>query len=158
MSSILWWGVTVALFLVKGITSSDSLNCSDVRSTSNWSVHIDNQAELDDFMNNATSFTDETANRCIRLSLTGGTYTLDVLKMMQLQLGTGGSLIVVGVADYVEIDCTASTSNLDELRNIFKPISNVSLVAFDGLIFNSCPVPIVIEEVSVVVVKDCVFR
>ena len=149
------------MFLIKEITPNDSLDCynnNNVRSTSNWSVHANNQAELDDFMKNATSFTNETANRCIRISLTGSKYTLDVVKMMQLKLGMRGSLIVVGVAGHVEIDCTASTSNLDKLRNIFKPISNISLVAFNGLIFNSCPVPIIIEEVSVVVVNSCVFR
>jgi len=143
------------LFLVKKITSQDLFDCNVV---SNWSVHANNQAELDDFINNATSFTDETTDRCIRVSLTGGTYTLDVVKMMQLKLGPSGSLIVVGLASHVEINCIASTSNLNELRNIFKPISSVSLVAFNRLVFNSCPVPIVIEEVSVVVVNSCVFR
>ena len=64
----------------------------------------------------------------------------------------------MGVAGHVEIHCIASTSNLDELRSIFRPISNIALVAFDGLIYDSCPVPIVIEEVSVVVVKNCTFR
>ena len=126
--SILWW--CVFLFLIKRITS---LDCNDVSSTSNWVVHVENQAELDDFMNNATFFTadDETTNRCIQLSLTGGAYTLDVVKMMQLKLGTGGGVMIVGVAGAVDIDCTASTSNLDELRNIFKPISDVALVAVD---------------------------
>ena len=158
MPSILWWCFT--LFLVKEITSNNSLDCynNNVRSTSNWSVHADNQAELDDFMTNATSFTDETANRCIRVSLTGSKYTLDVVKMMQLKLGTSGSLIVVGVVGHVEIDCTASTTNLNKLIKSFKPISNISLVAFSGLVFNSCPVPIIIEEVSVVVVNSCVFQ
>jgi len=131
-----------------------------VRSASKWIVHVNNQAELDDFINNATSFTEKTANRCIQLSLTGGKYILDVVKIMQLKLGTGGGLMVigVGVAGGVIINCTAGTSNLDELRNIFRPISHVALIAFDGLIFSSCPVPIVIEEVSVVVIKNCVFR
>jgi len=129
-------------------TSNNLLDCNDIRSTqestSNWIVQVYNQAELDDFMNNATSFTNETSNRCIQLSLTRGTYTLDVVNMMQLKLGTGGGLIVV--------------SDLDELRNSFRSISNVALVAFDGLIYDSCPVPKVIEEVSVVVVKNCTFR
>jgi len=164
MSSILWW--YVFLFLTKRITSNDVLGCNarctcnDVSSASKWIVHVNNQAELDDFINNATSFTDKTANRCIQLSLTGGKYTLDVVKIMQLKLGTGGGLMVVGVGvdGGVDINCTASTSNLNELRNTFRPISHVALIAFDGLIFNSCPVPIVIEEVSVVVIKNCVFR
>ena len=148
----------IFLFAIKNTDSNDLLDCNDEGSASNWSVHVDNQAELNDFMNNVTSFTGETASRCIRLSLTSGTYQLDVVKMMQLKLGTEGSLVIVGVAGAVNINCTASTSNLEELRNIFRPISNVSLVSFDGLIFNSCPVPIVIEEVSVVVVQNCVFR
>ena len=148
----------IFLFVIKSTVSNDLSYCNEVGSTSNWSVHVDNQAELDDFMNNVTSFTDESASRCIRLSLTNGTYELDVVKMMQLKLGTEGGLVIVGVAGAVNINCTASTSNLEELRNILRPISNVSLVSFDGLIFNSCPVPIVIEEVSVVVVQNCVFR
>ena len=146
----------VFLFAIKSTIPNELLDCNDVGSTSNWSVQVDNQAELDDFMNNTTSFTTETASRCIRLSLKNGTYQLDVVKMMQLKLGTEGGLVIAGVNGTANINCTANTSNLEELRNI--SISNVSLVSFDGLIFNSCPVPIVIEEVSVVVVQNCVFR
>jgi len=146
----------VFLFAIKSTIPNELLDCNDVGSTSNWSVQVDNQAELDDFMNNTTSFTAEIASRCIRLSLKNGTYQLDVVKMMQLKLGAEGGLVIAGVNGTVNINCTANTSNLEELRNI--SISNVSLVSFDGLIFNSCPVPIVIEEVSVVVVQNCMFR
>ena len=91
MASNLWW--CVFSFLIKMTTSNNLLDCNDIRSTqnstSNSILHVQayNQTELDDFMNNATFFTNETNNRCIQLSLTRGTYTLDVIKMMQLKLG-----------------------------------------------------------------------
>ena len=36
-------------------------------------------------------------------------------------------------------------------------IANVSLVVLDRLIFTECPVPVVLEEVSTVIVQNCEF-
>ena len=74
--------------------------------------------------------------------------------MMQIKLGNAGGLIVVGTAEPgpVEIDCVANASD-----SILKPISNTLLVIFDGLKFVKCPVPILIEEISSILVENCDF-
>ena len=130
--------------------------CSD-DDVRNWTLSVHDQMELDNFMEQATSFTD--ISRCIQLSIMGGfRYRLDIVKLMEIKLGSSGSLIVVGTNGPVEIDCRcANVSNIQQLEGVPKPISNSSLVIFDGLIFVKCPVPIMIEEVSTVVVQNCYF-
>ena len=125
--------------------------CSD--DIYNWTVSVHDQVELDNFMEQATSPIDKNTSRCIQLSLIGDIrYRLNIVKMMQIQLGTVGGLIVVGAAEGpVEIDCVANASDIP------KPISNTSLVIFDRLKFIKCPVPILIEEVASILVENCNF-
>lgn len=121
----------------------------------NWEVSVSDQTELDNFMERATSPDEQNTDRCIRLSLTGDFhYRLDIVKLMQIKLGTAGGLIVVGMDSPVEIDCIP---NVCDKKRSLKPISNNSIVVFDGLTFINCPVPIMIEEVSSVVVQNCNF-
>ena len=134
--------------------------CSD--NVPNWAVSVHNQTELDTFMEETMSSEMSSINsiRCIQLSLAGDfSYRLNIVKMMQINLGTGDGtgLIVVGVNRRVKIECFANVTDLEELRKILKPISNISLLILDGLIFVRCPVPILIEEVSLIVVKNCEF-
>ena len=115
---------------------------------------ISNQSEIDRFMN-----TDELITTCIHLCLVGGyTYKVNMLKMMLW--GTNSSLIMECENDTAEIDCTADSESLDreELDKTLQPLSRASLVLLDGLIFTGCPVPILIEEASNVVIQNCVFR
>ena len=135
----------------------DCFNESE-RFNSNRNVSIRDQKELDNFVENIATSTDGDIDRCIQLYLTGESYRLDVIKLMQVKLGTGGGLVVVGViSPQVKITCVASLSTLEELRSALNPISNVSLVALYGLMFSGCPVPIVLEEVSTVIVQNCNF-
>ena len=130
--------------------------CSD--NVPNWTVSVHDQAGLNTFMEEAMSSIN--SSRCIQLSLAGDfSYRLNIVKMMQINLGTGDGtgLIVVGVNRRVKIECFANVTDLEELRKILKPISNISLLILDGLIFVRCPVPILIEEVSLIVVKNCEF-
>ena len=142
-------------------TSHDILNsCFSERfnSISTWNVTVHGQEELNVFVSNVTSLKSKSVDRCIQLYLTGKNYTLDIIKLMKMELGTGGGLVMVGLANpRVEINCVASVSELKELRSIFRPISNVSLVVLEGLLFTSCPVPVVLEEVSNVIVQNCEF-
>ena len=142
-------------------TSSDSLDCfneSRFNSTQRWNISINEQEELNDFVDNVTSIAGD-ENRCIQLLLTGELYKLEIIKLMRIKLGTGGGLVIIGVAkSLVTIDC-ANFSNLEELKKEkeLKPLANVLLVVLDGLLFRGCPVPIVLEEVSTVIVQNCVF-
>jgi len=124
-------------------------------------VSINGQEELDNFIDSVTSFTVNDKNRCIQLLLNGLSYKLDLIKVMSasaVELGTGGGLVMIGVSKpRVTINCVANSSELEELRSNLRPIANVSLVVLDGLKFTGCPVPVVLEEVSTVIVQNCDF-
>lgn len=139
-------------------SSGGILNCFNERfdSVVRWNVSIDEQEELDNFFHTVTSTNDD---RCIQLFLTGKSYSLDIIKIMRMKLGTGGGLVIVGVANpLVAINCVApNVSDLEELINNSTLVANVSLVVLDGLLFAECPVPVVLEEVSTVIVQNCVF-
>ena len=144
-------------------SNGDILNCFNetINSVVRWNISIDDQEELDKFIGNATSTNDD-KDRCIQLFLTGESYTLDVMKIMGIKLGTGGGLVIVGVANNapVTINCVATSnaiSDSEELINNSTLVTKVSLVVLDGLLFTGCPVPVVLEEVSTVIVQNCVF-
>ena len=154
------------------VASSDSvfLNCFSERfnSAATWNVSIDGQEELDSFVDNLTSSTQNSSSnsrelieRCIEVSLTGTSYRLDVIKLMKVKLGVGGGLVVQAATNRsrVKINCVASSvsTSLEELESALKPLSNVSLVVLDGLIFTGCPVPVLFEEISTVIVQNCDF-
>ena len=147
--ALFWWFVFLGRDRVK---ASHIYECSD--DAYNRTVSVRDQTELDNFMEQTTSFTD--TSRCIQLSLIGDVrYRLDIIKLMQIKLGTSGGLIVVGTNS--QIDCDGNISNIEQSDGVPKPLSNTSLVIFDGLTFVKCPVPIMIEEVSSVVVQNCYF-
>ena len=137
------------------------LNCFNERfdSVVRWNVSIDKQEELDNIVHNITSTNDD-KDRCIQLFLTGKSYALDIIKIMRMKLGTSGGLVIVGAASNprVTINCVvANVSDLEELINNSTLVADVSLVVLDGLLFAQCPVPVVLEEVSTVIVQDCLF-
>ena len=154
LSFLFWWFFVLSCDRVKANYIFECFT-DDIY---NWTVSVHNQTELDNFMEQATAFTD--TSRCIQLSLIGNLrirYRLDIVKLMQIKLGISGGLIVVGTNSPVEIDCGANVSNIQQSEGVPKPISNSSLVVFDGLTFVKCPVPIMIEEASTVVVQNCDF-
>ena len=115
-------------------------------------ILVSSQSEIDRFMDtgppNAT---------CVHLCLVGGnTYEVNMMKMMLW--GTNNSLIMESKNDTATIDCTADSSDLEELNKTLHPLSHASLVLLDGLIFTGCPVPILIEEASNVFIQNCVFQ
>ena len=149
----------ILLFGCSNVDSSDVVDCFSERfdSVTRWNISINGQEELDRFVNNITSLNDD-VDRCIQLFLTGKSYDLDVIRIMATKLGNYGGLVMMGVADpLVTINCFANSSGLEVLRNSLKPLANVSLVVLDGLLFTECPVPVVLEEVSTVIVQNCVF-
>ena len=83
---------------------------------------------------------------------------LDVVKLMNISLIDGGSLIMESNDGVAEINCTASYYDVDELREVVRPISGLALVLLDGLLFDRCPVPLMIEETSNVTIRNCVFQ
>ena len=115
-----------------------------------------NQRQLDLFLQDVIfSNSRNTTTKCIQLSLIGDSFNLDLLQLMRVNLGTNGSLMIV--SDSVIINCSTNVTDLEELRDTLQPISRALLVLFDGLVFTKCPVPIVIEEVSNVMIQNCVF-
>ena len=115
---------------------------------------ISDQSQLDLFIRNASLYDDST--KCIRLSLNGRSFNIDLLRLMRINLGTNGSLEITG--DSVNINCFINTTDHVKLKDMPQPIiSHALLVCLDGLVFTKCPVPILIEEVSTVIVRNCVF-
>ena len=115
-------------------------------------VFVTNQSQLDQFMN----VTD--AHLGAHLTLTGdSSYVLDIVKLMKIYRNSS-QLVVESEGGPVEINCTASESDPEKLGEVLQPISNVSLVLMDGIIFTGCPVPIMIENVDNVTIQNCVFQ
>ena len=115
---------------------------------------ISDQSQFDLIMKNLSD-EDHNTTRCIHLSLTGNNFIVDLPQLMRINLGTNGSLVITGYSTV--INCSTTVTDLESLRNTLRPISRANLVMFDGLVFIRCPVPIVIEEVSNVVIQNCVF-
>jgi len=133
-----------------------SLLCCICSSKNEFNTTITNQSDLDKFLITVTSRDDV---RYVHLSLaaSGSSYTLDIVKLMQINLEHNASVIVVGEGGGVDINCTATLSDLEELRKLNLSLSRASLVILDGLVFRTCPLPIVIEEVLTVVISNCHF-
>jgi len=125
-------------------------NCLNASTTVIEQIH--DQGQLDGFFQRMVSY-DTQAVMCLQLSLTGNKFTLDIIQLMRINTT---KLILVGDG-IVNIDCIAESDNLDTLKNIVLPISGAMLVLFDGITFNRCPVPILIEDVAVVMILNCIF-
>ena len=124
-----------------------------------WNVSVASQSQLDQFIENVTAHNGERNTSYFRLSLVSeNAYVLDIVRLMNINLIDGGSLIIESNGGTVEIDCTASHSDLEELREVLQPISRASLVLMDGLVMTGCPVPIMIEEASNVTIQNCIFQ
>ena len=125
-----------------------------------WNATIFDHLQLTQFIENVTMYTDHrNTTNYIYLSLTGGTnYELDIVKLMKISVN--GSLVIESKkGGSAEINCTIDQQyDLKELSQTVQPLSRASLVLLDGLIITGCPVPILIEEASSVVIQNCVFR
>ena len=124
-----------------------------------WSFSVATQLQLDQFMENMTTYNNRRNTSCLHLSLVGDNcYVLDIVKLMNIGLTDGAVLAMEGTGGIVEIHCTASQSDLEELREVVRPISRASLVIMNGLVITGCPVPLMIEEASNVTIQNCVFQ
>ena len=124
-----------------------------------WNVSVSTQSQLDQFMENMTAYNDRRNTSYLHLSLAGdNNYMLDIIKLMNISLTNGGSLILESKGGSAEIDCIANQSDVNELKEVVQPISRASLVLMDGLVITGCPVPLMIEEASNVTIQNCVFQ
>ena len=124
-------------------------------------ISVDNQIDLNQFIENVTKPTNKNNANHLNISLAGDNkYTLDIVRLMSI--GVNGSLIlkshVHGKGGPAEISCTVGTLDLEELRRTIKPLSRALLVLLDGLVFSGCPVPILIEEADSITIQNCVFQ
>ena len=124
-----------------------------------WNVSVSTQPQLDQFMENMTAYNNRRNTSCLHLSLAGdNNYMLDIVKLMNISLTNGGSLILESKGAPAEIYCTASQSDVKKLKEVVQPISRASLVLMDGLVITGCPVPLMIEEASNVTIQNCIFQ
>ena len=124
-----------------------------------WNVSVATQSQLDQFIENVTAYNGDRNTSYLRLSLASeNAFVLDIVRLMNISLIDGGSLIIESNGGAVEIDCTASHSDLEELKEVLQPISRASLVLMDGLVMTGCPVPTMIEEASNVTIQNCIFQ
>ena len=123
-------------------------------------IEVKSQAELDRSIDDVISFTSGSNDtRCIQWILTGSAYQLDLLKLMKINLQQNDSLIIQGHnGTMVDIDCVGGPSDLEEILNVTQPLSRASLIVLDSLNIMGCPVPILIEEVSKVMINNCDFQ
>ena len=129
-------------------STAESQTCSVTKSV------ISDQSQLDLFIRNTSLYDDST--KCIQLSLVGSSFNVDLLQLMRINLGTNGSLEITG--DSVNVNCFINATDRAELKDMLQPIiSQALLVLLDGLVFTKSPVPMLIEEVSTVIVRNCVF-
>ena len=119
---------------------------------------VKSQAELDRYIEDVISFrSDDT--RCTQWTLIGSVYQLDLIKLLTIELQQNDSLIIQGHnGTMVDIDCVGGPSNLEEILEAVQPLSHASLVVLDSLNFMGCPVPILLEEVSRVMISNCIFQ
>ncbi|XP_065919889.1 uncharacterized protein [Dysidea avara] len=132
--------------------SSSPLNCSTDHTRT---LIITTQTQLDNFMQSISSPSNQTIV-CLNVILDGGDFLLDLPQLMTINLGTNGSLVIMADG-MVNITCTSNVTDPEMLRRTVQPISHVWLISFDGLVLVECPVPILIEEVAMVVILNCVF-
>ena len=70
---LFWW------LVFPSCVNGNIFKCSD--DIYNWTVSVHDQAELDNFMEQATSPIDKNTSRCVQLSLTGDIrYRLNIVK------------------------------------------------------------------------------
>ncbi|XP_065907815.1 uncharacterized protein [Dysidea avara] len=113
---------------------------------------VRDQRELDQLLNDMSSIN---VPVCIRIVFAGDRFKLDIVELMRVHFT---SLSMIGSGGQVNIDCVGGKSDLEVLRNNLLPLSGASLVLVDGLAFARCPVPLLIEEASRVVIQNCIFR
>ena len=119
---------------------------------------IKSQDELDRYIEDAIR-SGNNDTRCIQWTLIGSAYQLDLIKLLKIQLQQNDSLIIQGHnGSVVDIDCVGRPSNLEEHLEAIQPLSHASLFVLDSLNFMGCPVPILVEEVSKVMISNCVFQ
>ena len=148
-------------------TVTETFSCQNA--TIKWKYLINNQDTLSQFIADveANSTAIFTESLCIELKLSampatdrGVVYKLDILKLLNINLGNNGSLIFMGVPNHthVSVDCiTDNYTNLEDLNTTLKPFSKAALIVLSGLVFTRCPIPIVIEETDMVVIQNCIF-
>ena len=125
-----------------------------------WNFSVTTQLQLDQFMENMTAYNNRRNTSCLHLSLAGDNsgYVLDIVKLMNISLTNGGSLILESKDGPAKIYCTANQSDMKELKEVVQPISRASLVLMDGLVITGCPVPLMIEKSSNITIQNCVFQ
>jgi len=134
------------------VSASSPLNCS---AENTGMVIITTQMQLDNFIQSILSSGSQTMDS-LCLIFNEGDFLLDLPQLMKINLGTNGSLVIMTNGN-VTINCTTSVSDPEMLRRTVQPISRMLLISFDGLVFTECPVPILIEEASIVMILNCVF-
>ena len=122
-------------------------------------VLIRNQTELDRYLDDEISYRRKNnATRCIQWILTGRSYQLDMVELMKINLQQSDSLIIQGHnGNMVDVNCVGGPANMEELFKTVQPLHS-SLLILDSLTFVECPVPLLIEEVSKVLISNCIFQ
>jgi len=135
--------------------SSSPLNC--LTENTRTVLIITTQTQLDNIIRQSISSPiNLSKNHCFYLILSEGNFILDLPLLMKINLGANGSLAVMADGK-VTINCTTNVTDPEMLRRTVQPISHALLISFDGFVFTECPVPILIEDVTTVMILNCVF-
>ena len=123
---------------------------------------ISNQSDLEKLWTNPMIAPPEGPSRNITIQMAANDYILDIPKFVRaLNLADGDILTIAGpIGGIINISCldynTSSNDDLDILRNA--SFANAARIVCNGITFTRCQAPLRIENVSTVIVENCVFQ
>ena len=124
---------------------------------------INNQSDLEQLWTNPMiAAPPEGPSRNITIQMAANNYILDIPKFVRaLNLADGDILTIAGlIGGITNISCldynTSSNDDLDILRNA--SFTNAARIVCNGITFTRCQAPLRIENVSTVIVENCVFQ
>ena len=124
---------------------------------------INNQSDLEQLWTNPMiAAPPEGPSRNITIQMAANIYILDIPKFVRaLNLADGDILTIAGpIGGITDISCvdynTSSNDDLDILRNA--SFANAAKIVCNGITFTRCQAPLRIENVSTVIVENCVFQ
>lgn len=128
-------------------------------------VLINNQSDLDQNLEGLRCTANGTApvggsrpSRNITIKMNANDYILDIVEFVNAVNLTDGDVFTLrGTGGTINISCSSySNTSYDLLR--MASFKRALEIVYDGITFTSCPAPLRIEDVTSVIIENCVFQ